>query len=264
MHTRNRNPAHTRSSALAPAAVCLAAITLAGCAFFDEPVSDLGTITPGAPPPSSSTLPPVPSSSTLPPPPSSSTLPPAPSVPQPAGVPNTDRPPALPDSSGATRTDASAPLPNLPGQGAYLTVASLIDIPEDATNLAFVHFTQSDSDRALAMCQAMQSVPVVPVENIPAGAATVLVWPVANTGVGSSCLEMISSYEALDISNATAERVNDSARGPFLLTRNSQQNKRLVYDLSFIDRGKFKSAVDEWRSLLGSDPQNWPAYRSAR
>lgn len=262
MHTRNRIPARNRSFSLAPAAVCLAAVTLAGCAFFDEPVGDLGTITPGAPP-SSSSLPPVPSSSTLPPPPSSSNLPPAPSSPQP-GVRNTDLPPPLPNSSDASRTDASAPLPNLPGQGAYLTVAGLIDIPEDATNLAFVHFTQTDSDRALAMCQAAQSLPVVPVENIPAGAATVLVWPVANTGVGSSCLEMISSYEALDISNATAERVNNSARGPFLLTRNGLQNKRLVYDLSFINPGKFNSAVDEWRSLLGSDPQNWPAYRSAR
>ncbi len=229
---------------------------LGGCAFFDQPLTDLGPITPGAPP--STTAPPrLPDSGDV----NGTTLPPR--------LPNSDntatgQPPLL--NAPAENSGSTGALQTLPGRGAYLTVSSLIDIPEDATNLAFVHFTQTgDSKRALAVCQAtMKNLPLVPVENIPAGANTILVWPVTNTGVGNSCLEMISNYEALDVSNATAERVNDSSRGPFLLTRNSGQRKRLIYDLSFIDPNKFAGAIDEWRSLLGSDPANWPEYRSAQ
>ena len=259
MLNRNSKPAHARVHTPSGfACICLIGLSLglSGCAFFDQPVDNLGTITPGAPP--------------------SSTAPPR--LPGSGDTNPTALPPRLPGSEDASSvqppplnaptvsTPSSGALPTLPGQGAYLTVASLIDIPENTTNLAFIHFTRSDdSARALAVCQAtMENLPFVPVENIPGSANTVLVWPVNNSEVGNSCLEMIANYEALDISNATAKRVNDSSRGPFLLTRNSQQNKRLIYDLSFIDKNKFAGAVDEWRSLLGSAAANWPEYRSAR
>jgi len=234
--------------------VCLIGLSfgLGGCAFFNSPVDDLGPISPGAPPPLSTSLPPqLPDSDT-----------------RTSSAPNSEilqpLPQSVPETTAVTGAQTST-LPTLPGQ-AYLTVASLIDIPEDATNLAFIHFTQSNSaTRTLAVCQAaMKNLPLVPVENIPSGAETVLVWPVTNSDSGTSCLEMISNYEALDISNATAERVNSSSRGPYLLTRNSRQNKRLIYDLSFITASKFATAIDEWRSLLGSDATNWPEYRSAR
>jgi len=256
MITRNRKPGVGRTCASYARTWLLGlSVGLSGCAFFDQPVDDLGTITPGAPP--ASTAPPrLPGSGDVNP----SAQPPR----LPNSVDSSVQPPPL--TAPSENTVSSGALPRLPGQGAYLTVASLIDVPEDATNLAFVHFTQSgDSERALAVCQAtMKNLPLVPTENIPGGAETVLVWPVTNSGVGNSCLEMIANYEPLDISNATAKRVNDSSRGPFLLTRSSRGTKRLIYDLSYIDKNKFAGAIDEWRSLLGSDPANWPEYRSAR
>ena len=269
MFNRLRKTAHvfvTTSSRFAGCCLIALSIGVGGCAFFDQPVDDLGTITPGAPP-SSTASPALPGSSTTQP------------TAQPPGLSGSDdantsvqtplrntptdnaNPSISPDSAAGTGA-----LPTQPGEGAYLTVASLIDIPEGATNLAFIHFTQSeDSARALAVCQAtMKNLPFVAVEDIPANANTVLVWPVNNSDVGNSCLEMIANYEALDISNATAKRVSDSSRGPFLLTRNSQQSKRLIYDLSFIGRNKFAGAIDEWRSLLGSAAADWPECRSAR
>jgi hypothetical protein len=255
MPGRNSKPAFRQTNPLSGLAkVCLIGLTagLSGCAFFDQPVDDLGTITPGAPPSSSTLPPPLPDSGNAPP-----------RLPNSTDAGSASPPPLTPPGDNA---NATGTLPTLPGQSAYLTVASLIDIPEDATNLAFIHFTQNqDSARALAVCQAaMNNLPLVSLENIPAGADTVMVWPVNNSEVGGSCLEMIANYEALDISNATAERVNDTARGPFVLTRNTRQGNRLIYDLSFIDRNKFSGAIDEWRSLLGSDPANWPEYRPAR
>ena len=271
MLNRLSKPAHALVPTInrfAGSCLVLLSVGLGGCAFFDQPLDNLGTITPGAPP-SSTAPPPLSGSSDTPPTTQPNALPPGVSEigDDDASV---QAPPLNPPTESAnpstgTRADTGA-LPTLPGQGAYLTVASLIDIPEDTTNLAFIHFTQSeDSARALAVCQAtMKNLAFVPVENIPDSADTVLVWPVNNSDVGNSCLEMIANYEALDISNATAQRVSDSSRGPFLLTRNSQQSKRLIYDLSFIDRDKFAGAIDEWRSLLGSAAADWPEYRSAR
>jgi len=81
---------------------------------------------------------------------------------------------------------------------------------------------------------------------------------------GDSCVEMLSDYENIDISIETAEKVNDQSDGPFLLTRNTPADKRLIYDFSFLKARAIPSALGDWQSLVAGDAGSWPPYQSAR
>jgi len=232
-------------------------VALTGCAFFEEPLNDLGDITPGPPPASD----PQPSSGPV----TISTLPPPPT---PATVPAQTTAPVTPGTTTLPKPIADNTPPTRAGTGSWLSVASIDAIPEDAQNLAVVHFSRTgrdrDTNRDLAMCKAMlERLPVTPVANIPANPALLVLWPVSS-GSGDTCLEMMTNYEPIDISNETAVRVNNSVAGPFLLTRNSALGKRMIFDLSYIPEQSLARGISEWQSLLGSDPVNWPGYRSAR
>lgn len=220
-------------------------IGISGCTFFEEPLSDLGEITPGTPPSSDS----LPSSDPV----TISTLPPPPSQTLPVGQP-------IPEIEEAPVTE---------GTGSFFSIASIADIPEDAQNIAVVHFSRTggnrDTNRDLAMCKALlDQMSATPVSEIPANPTLVTLWPVSIGNTGDTCLEMITNYEPIDISNETAAKVNDSVSGPFLLTRNSALAKRMIFDFSYIPNQSLARGISEWQSLLGSDPANWPGYRSAR
>lgn len=201
----------------------------AGCAFFEEPVSELRDLAPASPA-------------------STSNSPPAPA----------------PQTQVATPTAPTATIQSSPGTS-YLIVAPIENLPDDAGNVAVVHFTRKDTERALALCKALiENLQLTDVQDLPAQATNVALWPVANDNAGSNCIEMMTDYEPIDISVEAAKRVNDTAEGPFLLTQHMLTGKRMIYDMSFVSRNVLKTAMGEWKSLIGSEPANWPAYRRAR
>jgi hypothetical protein len=75
---------------------------------------------------------------------------------------------------------------------------------------------------------------------------------------------MITEYEAIELTAQAENRIAESDKGPFLLTRNLPTGKRMIYDLSFKTNGDLSSAVNQWITLIGSAPENWPDYRRAR
>ncbi len=212
------------------ASVTMSAFITTGCAFFDVPVDDLAA--PGA-------VPAIPGQST-----------------EPSATQASE--PALPAQIPAKVATAAA-------AGSYLIVAPIEDIPENAGNVTVVHFTRDDTDRALALCKALTAnLQILEVQDLPASPTTVAMWPVANDNAGASCIEMLTDYTPIDISENAAKRVNNSVEGPFLLTQQMATGKRMIYDMSFVSQAAIRSAVGEWQSLMGSDPDNWPAYRRAR
>ena len=115
------------------------------------------------------------------------------------------------------------------------------------------------------MCKALlERFPVTEPASVPANAANLIVWPVRNEAAGATCLEMLTDYEPIDISNETAEKVNSQSDGPFMLTRNTPLDKRMIYDLSFVRPKALSAAVGEWQLFMGSAASDWPAYRAAR
>ena len=114
--------------------------SLTACAFFNEPVEGLGTLT--GPAPTSAPASNVPS--TLSPPPLT---------------------PDVPAASPPTASQQPAPAPaavqsaKVAGStaGTYFTVSTLFDIPENSNNISFVHFipTGRSTKRELAMCKAL-------------------------------------------------------------------------------------------------------------
>ena len=99
--------------------------------------------------------------------------------------------------------------------------------------------------------------------DVPANASNLIVWPVSTT-VGSTCDEMLAGYEAIDISNKTAENVSSDAAGPFMLSRNNSTDRRLIYDLSEVNNGGLGAALSEWQTLIDGPTASWPIYRNAR
>jgi len=197
---------------------------LTACAFFDEPLDDLTAIT--LPAPEDTT------SARLPPPP-----------PPPAKLPTLDS-----QQGVAVSVD-----------GTYFTVSSIFEVPEDASNLAFVHFTDRNKRREAELCKSLlDTYPITEPAQIPANAATVIVWPIVEGSAPDNCTAMVKSHEPLDISSATAEIVRSSAKGPFMLTRNAGQQKQMIYDLSLVGSNNLGNSLNEWREVLDGDPQSWP------
>lgn len=212
--------------------IIIAATLICGvsaCTFFDEPLDDLTTITQPAPEDTTTER--------LPPPP------------PPVKLPTLDSQQAVASSA----------------DGTYLTVSSIFDVPEDASNLAFVHFTDRDKRREAELCKSLlDTYPVTAPAQVPANAATVIVWPIVEGSTPDNCSAMVKSHEPLDISSATAEIVQSSAKGPFMLTRNSAQQKQLIYDFSSVGSSDLSGALNEWRGVLGGDPQSWPPVIKAQ
>lgn len=147
----------------------------------------------------------------------------------------------------------------------FLMIAPIEDIPESAGNVAVIHFTHDNTDRALGLCKALtQNLQITDAGDLPATATNVVMWPVANDNAGATCLEMLTDYEPIDISVEASKRVNESAEGPFLLTQNMPTGKRMIFDMSYVSASSLKSAVGEWQTLMGSASDDWPPYRSAR
>ncbi len=207
-----------------------------GCAFFDEPLPDTGIDVPSGLPAETS----------------------AQTEPLPAPSATTEAQTSA--STATTRTTTAA----TPG-GSYLVVAPIESFPQDASNIAVVHLTNRSSDRDLAICKAlMQNFTTVDVQDVPASPLTVTVWPVPNDNAGANCIEMITEYEAIGLTADAEARISESDKGPFMLTRHLPSGKRMIYDLSFKTNSALSSAVNQWITLLGSDPGNWPDYRRAR
>ena len=224
--------------------------SLTACAFFNEPVEGLGTLT--GPAPTSAPASNVPS--TLSPPP---LTPDVPSASPPAAD---QQPEPAPVASQSAKVEGSS-------AGTYFTVSTLFDIPENSTNISFVHFIPEgrSTKRELAMCKALlERFPVTEPASVPANASNLIVWPVRNEAAGATCLEMLTDYEPIDISNETAEKVNSQSDGPFMLTRNTPLDKRMIYDLSFVRPKALSAAVGEWQLFMGSAASDWPTYRAAR
>ena len=219
-----------------PLLAAIAITTVSGCAFLNEPVQDLRDLTGSAP---------------------TSDAPPAP---QPLQAPSEVVPP-----SPIQNLPAAPTIPASVSGSSYLIVAPIESIPDTARNIAVVHFTRKDTDRAVAMCKALtETLTLTDTSELPESALNVALWPVANDNAGANCIEMLTDYEPIDITIEAAKRVNEKSAGPFLLTQHRDSGKRMIYDMSFVSRAALKSAVGEWRSLMGSDPANWPPYRSAR
>lgn len=207
-----------------------------GCAFFDEPVSDdtNGELIPS-------------DVSTIDTPPEA-----APGAPAPESG-NTE---SISSSTVNQETEKSA---------SYLVVAPIDGFPRGAQNVAVVHLTERRTSRELSLCKAlMQNMPTVNVEDLPPDPLTVVVWPVPNDNAGANCIEMISDFEPIEITTAAEGRIDEKAAGPFLLTRNLPSGKRMVFDVSFMSNSALSSTVNQWLSLLGSSPADWPEYRRAR
>ncbi len=209
-----------------------------GCAFFDEPLSDPGIVVPSGIPADTQAEP----------------------LPQPT-------PP--PASAESTTTPAPQPVAKesapVSSSGNYLIVAPIEQFPQDASNIAVVHLTNRSSNRDLAICKAlMENFTTVDVEDVPAQPLTVTVWPVPNDNAGANCIEMITEYEAIDITAQAEQRIGESDKGPYLLTRHLPTDKRMIYDFSFKTNSALSSAVNQWVTLLGSSPADWPEYRRAQ
>jgi len=216
-------------------------ITLNACAFFEEPLDDLSLSSPAS---SSTERAPSPSNN--------KTKNPSDSNKQSATAPRATRLPAVSESSN-------------PSGKTYFTAVSLFDMPEDAANVSFVHFTSRNTRRELALCEELtEKFSVTKAANIPANAPGLIIWPVRNNSKGTSCSEMLSDYEAIDISNQTAEKVKDNASGPFMLSRNTASGNRLIYDFSSVRPNGLASALTSWHTLLSDSADKWPPYQSAR
>jgi hypothetical protein len=221
-------------------AITVAAGVATGCAFFDEPLSDPGITVPSG----------IPADTTA----AEQTIP----------APTNTNAPAAPQPTEQTPS-AQQPLASAATGGSYLIVAPIEEFPQDASNIAVVHLTNRSSNRDLAICKAlMENFTTVDVGDIPAQPLTVTVWPVPNDNAGANCIEMITEYEAIELTAQAEDRIAESDKGPFLLTRNLPTGKRMIYDLSFKTNGDLSSAVNQWITLIGSAPENWPDYRRAR
>ena len=206
-----------------------------GCAFFDEPVSDDGLLIPGSQP-VTTTRPTEPATST----------------------------PAAEQSDTAGNA-TTAPQPQPATSQSYLVVAPIDNFPRDAQNIAVVHLTKRNTRRELALCKAlMQNMPATEVQELPANPLTVVVWPVPNDNAGTNCIEMISDYEGIELTPEAARRIDKNSDGPYLLTRNLPSNNRMVFDISFMSNNALPATLNQWISLLGSNPADWPEYRRAR
>lgn len=207
------------------------------CTFFEEPIDDLTSITPPA---AESTA-----SAPLPPPVTPPTLPTPPT-------------PATPAAQETTTTSGTS-------GGTYLTVSTIFDIPESVPNLSFVHFTSRDKKRETAVCKALLSAYEITAPTaVPGNAANLIVWPIAEDTSANKCSAMVKSHEPLDISNKTAEVVKSDAKGPFLMSRNTPQQKRMIHDFSSVGSGNFDAALSEWQQMLNSDVGSWPPVVIAR
>ncbi len=221
----------------------LALCTVSACTFFEQPLDDLTTINPpSADNPVASSPPPLPSVPTLTPPPP---------LPAPG-------PAATSDQRTAATASANA-------VGTYLTVSTIFDVPENVPSLSFVHFTKRNRRREGEICQALLSAyPVTRPSDVPANAASVIIWPVAEGSTADRCSSMIKDHEPLDISSQTAEVVTSNSTGPFLLSRNTPQRKQMIYNFSAIDTGTLGSALTQWQRVVASDVQSWPPVVIAR
>ncbi len=209
------------------------AIAVTSCAFFEEPLDDLSVN--------------VPSNRT------------------PASLPTLDNTGTEPAPSQSPTTIPAASTASGNPSGIYFTVATLFDIPESAATMSFVHFTDRDQRREQAICEALlEQHSATSASEVPADAPNLIVWPVSTEGTTADCASMLDDYEPIDISNKTAERVNNDAEGPFILSRNSATGKRLIYDLSSVSRRSIKNTVDSWQALVGRDSASWPEYEKAR
>ncbi len=216
-------------------------LAVTGCTFFDEPLDEFSTA-PGLPAPGSNTTAPLPEVSSA----------------------NTD---SAPKADQTPTADTSTLEGN--AEGTYFTVVTLFDMPENANNISFVHFTSSptnrDTRRELGLCKALlETYPVTKPADVPANAEHLIVWPVRSETSGANCIEMLTDYEPIDISNETARKIKNNADGPFMLSRNTPSKKRLIYDLSFVRPKALSKALGEWQLVINNTPQDWPAYQSAR
>ncbi len=216
--------------------------TLTGCTFFDQPLDEFGAGT--------ETGLPAPDTNPATPPPTVSSSESAPKT------------TIEGQSADTSTTDGNA-------EGTYFTVVTLFDMPENATNISFVHFTSSpsnrDTRRELGLCKALlDTYSVTNPADVPANAEHLIVWPVRSDASGANCIEMLTDYEPIDISNETAKQIKSDADGPFMLSRNTPSRKRLIYDLSFIRPKSLSTALNDWQLVINNPAQDWPPYQSAR
>jgi hypothetical protein len=205
-----------------------------GCAFFDEPMSDSGVLIPSSEPAVEST------------------------VATPASDP-------LQTTTDSAATDNRRTTSQAAASASYLVVAPIDRFPRDAQNIAVVHLTQRATRRDVSLCKAlMDNIPTVDVGELPPNPLTVVVWPVPNDNAGANCIEMISDYEPIEITPEAAQRITDDSTGPYLLTRNLPSGKRMIFDISFMPNSAMSATINQWLSLLGSSPADWPEYRRAR
>ncbi len=210
-------------------------LLLAGCAsLFEEPIDSFET------PPSNS----VPEST-------------APATTATPSVPRAVAHDTLPVTAGDTNS-----------QPGYFTIATFDQLDKPYARLAFVHFTNlganRDTNRELALCQAVRrQYTATPVDEVPAG-VNLLVWPVFSPITDDACLEMLTKYDPVDIRQSTAAQVQDLATGPFLLARGDDESRRMIYDMSNLQRNALPAALRAWGQVFKGPLDQWPEYRYAR
>jgi len=216
----------------------LALCSITACTFFQTPVDDLKSINaPAADTPISSGPPPLP------------------------GVSTTGSPPPLPAQNSRSQNSVAA----VAGDGNYLTVSTIFDIPENVPSLSFVHFTKRSKRREGEICEALlNQYPITRPSDIPANAANLIIWPIAEGSTADNCSSMIKDHEPLDISSATAEVVTGNSTGPFVLSRNTPQQKQMIYNFSSVGTSDLNSALTEWQQVVVGDVQSWPPVVNAR
>lgn len=200
--------------------------SLTACAFFEAPLENPGTTTPA--PSATAEVPPA-----APPP----------------------LPPPLPSTSQNNALAASAPTST---DGTYLIVSTIFEVPETIPNLSFVHFTDSNRRRERAICEALLDThPITNAAEVPANARNLIIWPIEEGKSADNCRTMIRAHESLEISSQTAAVVNSA--GPYLMTRNSPQQKQMIYDLTAVATGDMANSLAQWKQTLAGDVQSWPA-----
>lgn len=205
--------------------------TLSGCAFFEQPLDDIGTIAPAADtdgiPTPSATPPPLPSAT----------------------------PPPLPTPSQASQVNEATSAP-ASSDGTYFIVSTIFEVPENVANLSFVHFTERGARRENALCEALfNKHQLTSATAVPSDALNLIIWPVVEGSTPDNCRDMVNAHEPLDISSETAATVNSN--GPYLMSRNSSQQKQMIYDLSATPTGRLAAAVDDWQQILGGGVGSW-------
>lgn len=202
--------------------------SLSACTFFEEPLDDLGSVPPPPPPPTLD------------------------------GRATAAAPPPLPTPSQANTQAATQAAPSASADGTYLTVTSIFEVPENAANLSFVHFTKRSSRREIALCEALlNTYQITAANSVPANAKNLIVWPVVEGAVADNCNTMIRSHEPLDISAETARTVQSDATGPFIMSRSTTQDQRMIYDFSSVNTGSLAEELTTWQAALGRGAQNW-------